>query len=85
MDYLTKKEVQGLANDIKAKENALEAEKYIFERKLRNGLGQEIINKLNNPEKPSLKLSFKLKIIRWFNTIKEKYLYKRNTLDCNKF
>jgi hypothetical protein len=34
MDYLTKKEIEGLKQDIKAKDIAVEADKYVFETKL---------------------------------------------------
>ena len=84
MSFLLKKEIQGLAGDIKAKEYALEADKYTFERKLLNGMGKQMIEKLNNPDKPNYKLAWKLKIARWFKQIKEKWT-NRTTIDCGDF
>lgn len=37
-----------LKNEIEAKENFLKAEQYIFEQKLKSGLGEEIIYTLSN-------------------------------------
>ena len=34
MDFLTKKEIEGLKQDIQSKEIAIEADKYMFEHKL---------------------------------------------------
>lgn len=82
MDYITKKECEGLAKDIKAKEIAIEADKYTFEMKLRNGMGKHMMEKLNNPDKPSFWLSIKLKFARWFKRIKENF---DTTIDCGTF
>lgn len=71
MDFLTKKEAEGLINDIKAKEIAIEADKYSFEMKLKNGLGEQMLEKLTNPDKPSRILKFKIKYYRWRNRQRE--------------
>ena len=44
MDFLTKKEIEGLKQDIQAKDIAIEADKYAFEAKLLNGLGESMMN-----------------------------------------
>ena len=61
MDFLTKKEIEGLKQDIQAKDIAVEADKYAFEAKLLNGMGEEIMNELNNPTKPNWFMGLKLK------------------------
>lgn len=77
MDFLTKKEIEGLKKDIASKDIALEAEKYAFEIKLLNGLGDEIKNHLLNPPKTSLILKWKNKFSRWKQIRKEKKILKK--------
>jgi len=50
MDYLSKKELNGLKGDIKASQYAIEAEKYTFQKKLIEKIGPEMIEELNNPK-----------------------------------
>ena len=50
MDFFTKKELNGLKGDLKAKEIALNAEKEQFEKKLVNKYGKEM-NEFFNSEK----------------------------------
>lgn len=52
MDYLTSKEIDGLKADIKASEVALEAEKYSFERMLKEKIGPKMIDELNHKNEP---------------------------------
>lgn len=47
------KEIDGLKADIKASEVALEAEKYSFERILKEKIGPKMIEELNKKEKPN--------------------------------
>ena len=47
MDYLTNKEIDGLKCDIKASDVALEAEKYAFEKMLKEKIGPQMIDDLN--------------------------------------
>ena len=47
MDFLTKKELDGLKADVKSKEIALEANKATFEAQLKNKLGNDILNTLS--------------------------------------
>ena len=75
MDFLTKKEIEGLKQDIKAKEIAVEADKYVFETKLLNGLGESMMEELKNPSKPNWINGIKLKYARW-KTIKREKLNK---------
>ena len=72
MDFLTKKEIEGLKQDIQSKEIAIEADKYMFEHKLLNGLGESMMNELKNPTKPNWLTRLKLKYARWKTIRKEK-------------
>ena len=72
MDFLTKKEIEGLKQDIQAKNIAVEADKYAFEAKLLNGMGEEMMNELKNPTKPNWFTGLKLKYARWKTIRKEK-------------
>lgn len=65
MDYLVRKELEGLKNDIESKNIAVEADKYTFEMKLLNGMGESMMNELRNPTKPSFITSLKLKYAKW--------------------
>ena len=49
MDPLTKKELNGLKGDIKAKNTAIDAFKTSFEQQLKNSLGAEIDETLSKP------------------------------------
>ena len=71
MDFLTKKEIEGLKQDIQSKEIAIEADKYMFESKLLNGLGESMMNELREPTKPSWWLAVKIKFARWRKNRKE--------------
>ena len=72
MDFLTKKEIEGLKQDIQSKEIAIEADKYMFEHKLLNGLGESMMNELKNPTKPNWLTGLKLKYARWKTIRREK-------------
>lgn len=72
MDYLTRKEIENLKNDIEAKNIALEADKYAFEMKLLNCMGESMMKELKNPTKPSIWTSLKIKFARWKLINKEK-------------
>ena len=71
MDFLTRKEIEGLKQDIKAKDIAVEADKYAFEAKLLNGIGENMMNELRNPSKPSWWSGIKMKYARWKKIKKE--------------
>ena len=77
MDFLTKKEIDGLKQDIMAKEIAVEADKYAFEIILKNGLGDSIINELKTPTKISWIDKLKLKIAKWRMLKKERNEYNK--------
>ena len=65
MDYLVRKELEGLKNDIESKNIAVEADKYTFEMKLLNGMGESMMNELRSPTKPNFITSLKLKYAKW--------------------
>lgn len=77
MDFLTRKEIEKLKGEFASKDAALEAEKYSFERQLKNGLGNEIILTLNNPPKPCFITKIKLKIAKWKLLYKEHKIFKK--------
>lgn len=49
MDFLMGQEVKGIAQDIKQGAMKQEAEKAIFEKKLLDGMGEEMVNEIRNP------------------------------------
>lgn len=70
MDFLTRKELNGLKGEIKASEYALEAEKYTFQRELINKIGPSMIEELSKPkvtEIPVKKEKKKCWFLRLFN------------------
>lgn len=77
MDFLSKKELEELKRDIMSKDIALEAEKYAFEKKLLNGLGESMIRELKTPRKESFFLKLKIKYARWKQIRKEKQILKK--------
>lgn len=86
MDFLTKKEIEGLKQDIEAKNIAVEADKYSFEYKLLNGFGESMMEELRNPQKPNKWNGFKAKISRWRKIRQEKKEQKKilREINCNK-
>lgn len=77
MDYFTKKEINTLKGEIIARDAAIEAEKYAFERELKHGLREEIIQTLANPPKPNLWTKIKIKYSRWKQKRNELKEYKK--------
>lgn len=77
MDFLIRKEIEGLKRDIASKDAAVEADKYAFEVKLLNGLGDDIIKTLNNPPKKSLWLKWKYKLAKWKQEWRDKRILKK--------
>lgn len=77
MDYFVRKEINGLKQDIMAKDAAVEAYKYAYERELLNGLGDKIKKELKNPSKLSWLDSIKLKYARWKKIRQEEREMKR--------
>lgn len=83
MDFLTKKEIEGLKQDIQSKDIAVEADKYAFETKLLNGMGKAMMTELNNPTKPNWWLGVRIKFARWKKNRKEEKERKRLLKDLN--
>ena len=81
MDFLTKKEIEALKQDIAAKDIAVEADKYAFETKLLNGLGESMMNDLKNPPKHNWLTYIKVKYAKWKKIRKEKQEYKKRMGD----
>jgi hypothetical protein len=77
MDYFVRKEINGLKQDIIAKEAAVEAYKYDYERQILNGLGEQMKKELKNPSKLSWWEVIKLKYARWRKIKQEEREIKR--------
>lgn len=77
MDFFTKKEIEYLKGEVTARDVALEAEKYAFEKQLLNGLGEEIKNTLKNPPKPSIWFKMKYKYLCWKQKRKDRKEYQK--------
>ena len=77
MNYFEKKELNTLKGEIIARDVAIEAENYAFERELKNGLREEIIQTLTNPPKPNMWTKIKIKYSRWKQKRNELKEYKK--------
>lgn len=66
MDNNLEREINGFWGDIKATEEKLSYDRENYARTLKNGLGDDIINYLNNPPKPNYWKGLKLKFQRWY-------------------
>ena len=65
IDYDTLKEIAILKREEREKENSLEIEKDAFQKKLLNGLGDEMLDSLEHPKKPSFWVGLRYKYARW--------------------
>lgn len=66
MDIQLNNEINGLQGDKKLSERELLNERNNYARRLKNGLGEDIINYLNNPPKPNKWKGFKIRFKRWW-------------------
>lgn len=64
-DYDVLKEIALLKNEEKQKENGLEIEKEAFKKKLMGGMGEDMLEALKHPKKPSFWVGLKYKYARW--------------------
>lgn len=51
MDFLIEQELKGIAQDVKYSTNKQDTDKMLFEKKLNEGLGEEMKDLLEHPEK----------------------------------
>ena len=72
MDYLTQVEYNSLKNEINNKDIAVKSQQYIFEQRLKNGLGEEIHDYFKNPPKPDKKLEMKIKLQKKWEDFRQK-------------
>lgn len=72
-DYRTKKELREYKGELKANASAIEADKYAFERKLKNGLGEQIKRELEHPIK-----------LTWWDKFKIRRARRKTIRDGNK-
>lgn len=70
------KEIDKLKREILEKEEILKNEKNIFEQRLKDGLGQQILDDLSSPPKPNLLLKWKVKLARWKKISRENKMRK---------
>lgn len=66
-DYHIENEINGFWGDIKATEEKLSYERETYARRLKNGLGDDIISYLETPPKISKWKKIKNKIKKWCN------------------
>lgn len=66
MDNNLEREINGFWGDLKATEDKLSYDREDYARRLKNGLGDDIIGYLNNPPKPNYWKGLKMKIQRWY-------------------
>lgn len=60
-------EINAFYGDIKATEELLSYERENLAKTLKNWLGEDIKNYINNPPKPNYWEGFKIKFKRWWN------------------
>lgn len=72
MDFFTKQEIDGYKGDKLAIQESLDADKFSFQHKLENGMGERMMEQLNNPPKRSFLVGLKYKYIRWKTIMKGK-------------
>lgn len=63
-------EIKGFYGDLKATQETLSYERENLAKTLKNGLGEAMIEYLNNPPKPNRWKGLKMKIKRWWNNRK---------------
>ena len=73
MDFLTQQEITGFKTDLKNGETRTAAEKTLFEQKLLNGLGEEMKDAVEHPQKQK-----KDKFAKKANRKKRRTIWKEN-------
>lgn len=63
-------EIKGFYGDLKATQETLSYERENLAKTLKNGLGEAMIEYLNNPPKPNRWKGLKMRIKRWWNNRK---------------
>jgi hypothetical protein len=63
-------EIKGFWGDIKATEEQLSYQRQNYAKMLKNGLGEDIIEHLNNPPKPNRWKGLKMRLRRWWKNRK---------------
>ena len=83
MDYMVRKEINAYKADIEASKEALDAEKFMFIKKLNGSFGEKMMESLENPKKPSFWEGVKNRARRR-KTIKENKNKEKEAKDKNK-
>lgn len=66
-------EINGLKGDLKNTQEVLSYEQQNYAKTLKNGLGEDILQYLNNPPKPNKWKGFKMRLKRWWYNRKSGY------------
>ena len=77
MDFLMNEEIKGFTQDYKNSNSKQTTDKILFERKILDGLGEEMVQEINNPDS---KLLVKRKIANNLNRKKRWAIWKENLL-----
>lgn len=65
LDEDAKKELNLLKREVKGKEIAVKIDKENFQKKLMDGMGEDMMENLKHPKKPSFWVGLKYKYLRW--------------------
>lgn len=77
LDENAKKELNLLKREIAGKEIAVELDKEGFKKKLLGGLGEDMMENLKHPKKPSFWVGLRYKYARWKKIRQENRQVKR--------
>jgi len=72
MDYTVMKELATLKAEKISSQEELEAHKYTLQHQLNSGMGEQMMEQLQNPQKPSVITGFKYRFARWKTIIDNK-------------
>ena len=78
MDFLMNEEIKGFTQDYKNSNSKQTTDKILFERKILDGLGEEMVQEINNPD--SKLLMKRKKIADNLNRKKRWAIWKENLL-----
>ena len=65
MDFLTSKEYTTLQGERRAVEDSIDADKFMFKRKLEGDYGKRMMEELEHPRKKSFIVGLKYRYARW--------------------
>lgn len=77
LDENARKELNLLKREIAGKEIAVKLDKEGFQKKLMGGMGEEMVECLKHPKKPSFWVGLRYRFARWKKIRKEKRMARR--------